>query len=498
MAKSKKKQKRVGIKSIIWRRRLVPIIGILLFAGVGTYLLQSLFAAAPPLTFSLYATHPYASKAGFDSTSTNYYTGAKLCATEFCPTGQTITDMEISAEGQLVAGYGEWTANVDSFGVSEGRVGVVPLDINTNTWGTITVAGSEALDTFRKINGKIYAPTTDPSDTLGSKSGYITNESGSWELKHDNMQVVHTFDIATSNGTDRMQMGTGQGQATAYRSVNNDGNWSKIATGATDDWARWYWAGTAGGKLFMGSIANNTVYGTAGTQVFDGTNWTKVNVEPCYTSKAKMVVSYENKILCPSATYNVMNVFDGTSVKTMSINQSIRDFYVDGTKLYLLTASGGIFEYTSLNASPVQVGQASTNAQTVAVYNGYLYVGATAGQIYRSNGVIGSGTTPTPTPGTNTMTVSSVAPSSIQLDRSKQIVTIDGTNFPAGVSVKIGGQTTSVMSSTGTQLKVEFDTGKYIRQQRLRTTSTRTLAVEVLATGYVTVTAPSITATYTK
>ncbi len=495
MPKAKTNRKPVRMKSN-WKNKLIPIIGILLFGVAGTVLVSSLFAAPSPLSFSLYSTHPYASNAGFNSTSTNYYTGQQLCAISFCPTGQTITDMEVTAEGQLVAGYGDWNANVDSFGVPEGRVGVVPLDLNTNTWGAITVAGSEALDTVRKINGKLYLPTTDPSDTLGSKSGYITNESGSWQLKQDNASGEHIFDVATYNGTDRWETGSGQGGAAAYRSANNDGVWTPTVSVA-GDWARWYWSGNLNGKLYIGSLSNNTTYGTAGTQVFDGVKWTKENLEPCYTTSAKTVVSYGGKIVCPSTTYNTLSIFDGNSVKNMTVSGSVRDFYVDGTTLYMLNTSGAVYQFSSLTAAPVLVGQADYQANTVAVHNGYMYLGYPAGQIYRSNGVIGSSTTPTP-PATGTMTAIATSPSTLALDRSKKTIAIDGTGFPTGVAVTVGGQATTLISSTPTKVTVEFDAAKYIRSQRLRASTTLTLPVQLSASGYPSVYAPSIAATYTK
>lgn len=75
--------------------------------------------------------------------------------------------MGVTNDGRLVAGYGDWGSNVDSFGVNEGGVYSVPLDLATGEWEMQHAirAGSEALDTIREINGDLYMPTTDPSDS---------------------------------------------------------------------------------------------------------------------------------------------------------------------------------------------------------------------------------------------------------------------------------------------------------------------------------------------
>lgn len=43
-------------------------------------------AADGNLAFELYATHPYASRSGYDQDSVNYYTGTKFCP---APEGET-------------------------------------------------------------------------------------------------------------------------------------------------------------------------------------------------------------------------------------------------------------------------------------------------------------------------------------------------------------------------------------------------------------------------
>lgn len=475
-----------GKRRGIWNNKAVILVGIFIFAAIGTLSLRSLFAATTPLTFSIYATHPYASRAG--------YANGPNCAQAFCPVGQTITDMQVTDDGKLIAGYGDWGADIDSSGVAEGRVGIVPLDLSTNTWGSMTYAGSESLDTIRKINGKVYAPTTDPS--IYGSSGFLTNESGTWQLKNDNQGIEHVFDVATLNGTDRWEMGAAGGGAAAYRSVNNDGAWQNTAS-KPGDWARWYWTGDIGGKLYMGSLGGNTTYGTAGTLVFDGTSWKNLNIQPCGTFEAKQVVSFANKILCPTPnnTYYT-TIFDGAKTTSTVIGGgSVRDFYVDGSILYVLSTNGGVYKLTSASGSGTLVAQADYTANSVAVYDGYIYLGYPNGKIYRSNGPLSSTATTT---STNTMTATATNPSSIELDGTSKSITIEGSGFPAKPSIKIGSTSAVVLSGTGSQLQISVSTASIIKKERLRQTTIRSLPVTISSSGYTTINAPPLTVSYTK
>lgn len=80
---------------------------------------------------------------------------------------------------KLIAGYGDWNTNSDSFGSAAARVGIEPLDLGTNTWQPKTpLVGTESIDRIRTIDGALYVPTIDPSN-YGS-GGYATNATGKW------------------------------------------------------------------------------------------------------------------------------------------------------------------------------------------------------------------------------------------------------------------------------------------------------------------------------
>lgn len=136
--------------------------------------------------------HPSASRTGFAPGAKNYYTGAVLCAAnskDTCASGRNIVTLAATKRGTLVAGYGEWSLNVDSFGTEEGRPAIRELDPAASTWTDPIAVGSEAMDlVYAAPDGATLIPTTDPGDKAGTGqssgniSGFWTDESGAWEL----------------------------------------------------------------------------------------------------------------------------------------------------------------------------------------------------------------------------------------------------------------------------------------------------------------------------
>lgn len=479
------------------RRRLLVLTGIILFAATGTILVRQIFAATT-LTFSLYATHPYASKAGFSSSSVNYYTGEKLCTTgAFCPVGQTLVDLGVTQSGELVAGYGDWNKNVDSFGVPEGRVGIVPLNLSTGQWGTITPAGSEALDVIREIGSYIYAPTTDPSDTLGSKSGYATNRSGTWGMVFDRTGAVHTLDVATSNGTDVFTFGSFEGggsRAVGWRSVDGGATFNESVTDRSTttvtNYERYYWGAIAGGKLYTRAFSTNPA---TPTRVFDGNSWQSTATTFCNTTAPRLVVSFANKIVCPGSGSSV-TIFDGSSVKTSTYTTTsgaLYDYYVKDSYIYVLSSSG-VYRSDSAMQNWTFLGTVPTDARSIAVYNNYVYLGGLNGKIFKSTAIDGSTGTTSPTTPTTNITVTKSSPSQLVLDKTIKQVVVEGTGLK-DATVLLAGVSTTKVSSTDTQATVTVDTNQLLRKLKLSKTKTSAeISVVVVSTSGTKASGPTI------
>ena len=404
--------KKQSVKSFIWQGVILAVVLVVIGGGLYAFMRQTepAHAANTPMTFSLFATHPYASKAGYDNSSTNYYTGAQLCPASsgktFCPVGQTITDMNITDDGQLVAGYGDWNSNVDSFGVAAGRVGVVPLNLADGTWGDMFYAGSEAFDVIRKIDGKLYIPTTDPSDRAatsnprGNISGYITNETGSWRFVSDGSPSnIHVLDVATLNGTDRYTAGSntsatpgvGAG-AVIKRSTDGGTTWQESTRGLGGSYNRFYAMASLDGKLYAREA--NAIGITPVS--FDGSSWEAEPNYPCTTMDAKQLEVFNGNIVCPKLggviSTGSLYVFDGVSAKTSVFKQNsgamVGDLYVTDDFLYVLTTDGEIYRTNDINDDSAWQrinAVVPDESRSIAVYDGYIYLGGDSGQIFKSS-----------------------------------------------------------------------------------------------------------------
>lgn len=371
-----------------------------LYASYAQLSRTSIPVSAATVSFELYATHPNASKAGYDETSENYYTGQKLCtgggvaimrssSDVFCPTGHTLTSMAISDDGQLVAGYGDWDSNLDSFGVEEGRVGVVPLDLSTGEWGDMFYAGSEAIDNIRTIDGKLYVPTIDPSDRAastnphGNISGYMTNEDGSWRFVDDGTpQDTHTFDVAKRTDNEIWTVGGNGTGSFARKSTDGGATWQVGLQNSDGGWGRFYWAAAIKEKLYVQSAERSVA------QVYDGSTWSEVASLGCGNDYHR---TFKDQLVCTNRT--IFRVFDGTTAKEVPVNSTrpyIFASYATGDYFYALTETG-VWRTDSFANSWQRVSTGNYPASGVvsmAVYDDYIYLGGPYGQIYRSTTTI--------------------------------------------------------------------------------------------------------------
>lgn len=461
----------------------IVAIAVLLVTAVtlGLYSQRSSNALSGGVEFTHFATHPYASKTGYDKTSTNYYTGQKLCndGRNFCPAGQLITDIGIT-NGELVAGYGDWGSNVDTFGVSEGGVYVVPLNLDTNTWGSNPIrAGSEALDVIREIDGAIYAPTTDPSNivptgqTSNGISGYVTNEGGNWRFVRA-ASNVHTFDVAKlpgkgiwTVGSDPMNEGH-SGVAVSYHSSDNGATW-QLSTkddsnppGATD-WERYYWIANRDGKLYVQGAhiqPSEPAY-----KIYDNDQWTSAadaSQRICESwTDAKLVESFKNNVVC--GTYsNGISVFDGatTSQKALPGNVGVKDFYATSDTLYVLARDNKIYKTSDLGSDFEYIGVAgsdsSSSANAIAVHAGYVYLGGEGGKIWRSTTTMDDAPEVSANP-----IIRSISPQILTLDSNTKQIIIKGEDFGSAPTVKLGTQQMDVSNASDTQIEISVDTSKF-------------------------------------
>ena len=289
--------------------------------------------------------------------------------------GKTIRSLTMS-NGKFYVGHGDYIEN-------SGPTKVSTFDPVTRTFAEAGLtAPTEEITTFRKINGKLYAPWTDPTGSATAKQGYSTNASGTWTNEYM-APAEHVYDVASLNGSDLWMVGSAKnivgtkGGAAAYRSTDAGKTWNLVArdTSVTEGgYERYYWAAALGGKMYMQA---EDVAGGAPLRVFNGTTWSTLSgLTPCTSVEARAVEVFNNKILCPHYAKG-LTAFDGrraTTVLPMFGIGYVRDFDVPGDGYIYALAARGIYRsadgvtWTGLATTP-------DLAWSIGVHNGTIYLG---------------------------------------------------------------------------------------------------------------------------
>lgn len=312
--------------------------------------------------------------------------------------------------GAIWAGYGDYGANT-------GPIALTPLDPATNRFAEFPnmLAPAEGLDTLRPISDGLWVPFTQPSNQAQAGKHYAvasgTGLPSQWSsgalpnLLPDGTKpsVKHVFDAAMLPDGSRYIVGALGKYATVWRSGDQGVTWSiarTVAPVAGTDFARFYWAGTLNGKLYVQAHDLNAMKAQATSLVFDGTTWT---TGPALISGANTGFHAEEMsgklVLAGSPGQpRYLIVFDGTTVRILT-SLAVRNFTVDrtGTTPVLVVCckavSGGQRVYTSTDLTtfdpfgPVMASGVITGnsiAVTQGDYYGRAYwIGDSQGRIWR-------------------------------------------------------------------------------------------------------------------
>lgn len=288
--------------------------------------------------------------------------------------GKTIRSLTLDG-GKFYVGHGDYINN-------SGPTKVSTFDPVTRTFAeTGLTAPTEEITTFRKINGALYAPWTDPTGSATANQGFSTNAGGSWTNEFK-APAEHVYDVASLNGSDLWMVGsakdvvTGKGGAAAYRSTDGGTSWSLVAkdTSVVEmGRERYYWAAALNGKMYL--QAHGVTEG-APLRVFNGTSWSTVpGANPCNTVEARSVEVYNGRILCTSFGVGIV-AFDGTKATTVlpMTDWNVLDFDVPGDGYIYALSRGGVYRsadglsWTGLTTVP-------TYAWSIGVHNGTIYLG---------------------------------------------------------------------------------------------------------------------------
>jgi hypothetical protein len=301
------------------------------------------------------------------------------------PGGRYIKDIAVWGD-KLVLGYGDYSYN-------KGPIDVATVDMTTGETGiALNDVPTEELDTYRLVDGALYAPWIDPQGWGGATNppngGYTTNKGGTWH----NVQVVaagHVYDYARLGDSEFLVGNIAYDAAGVWQSKAG-GPYSLVkrdVSASMTTWERFYWAVVLNGKLYVQAKHNGgTETQPSGAmfpmRVFDGTKWTKSRASITGVSCANDIEVYKNK------AYFGRSVFNGTKVTLSGIPLlSVVDYYVDGGYLYAVDTSGKVVRYngTAWTTFPQYVMPEGVSVRSLAVHDGKVYFGTNQASVYRAS-----------------------------------------------------------------------------------------------------------------
>ena len=277
--------------------------------------------------------------------------------------------------GELYMGYGDYDENT-------GPIEISVYNPRRSSYGTKLRFPTEAVELFRPIGDRLYAPAIDPRGDGPSAAVAVGEPDGRWS-NNKNVWMTHVFDVATFDGTDLWLVGSRDIQAIAVRSRDGGGTWETALAlaprGADGDFARFHFVFVLAGRLYV--QAQDRRGGMfPRSKVFDGSGWTDgPNLQPIPNTGAKPL-AFAGEIVYFGAR-GVM-AFDGRAVRLARAPQSrIHDLVVADGVLYVL--DGREVLGTQDLASWIPVATAPPETTSIGVLDGYLYAGTAASELFR-------------------------------------------------------------------------------------------------------------------
>ena len=277
--------------------------------------------------------------------------------------------------GELYMGYGDYDENT-------GPIEISAYTPRRSSYGTKLRFPTEAIELFRPIGNRLYAPAIDPRGDGPSAAVAVGEPDGRWS-NNKNVWMTHAFDVATFDGTDLWLVGSRDIQAIAVRSRDGGGTWETALAlaprGADSDFARFHFVFVHGGRLYV--QAQDRRGGMfPRSMVFDGSGWTDgPDLQPIPNTGAKPL-AFAGEIVYFGAR-GVM-AFDGRAVRLARAPQTrIHDLVVADGVLYVLDGREVLGTQDLAWWMPVATAPAETTS--IGVLDGYLYAGTAASELFR-------------------------------------------------------------------------------------------------------------------
>lgn len=321
-----------------------------------------------------------------------------------------LSDLAINAN-ELYSGYGDYGANI-------GPINIVSHNLDNGNATTHLNFQTEDIDTIRSINGKLYMPNIDPKGGWDSNQGYATNASGVWK-DMEMTPFIHIFDVATTGtdiwlagsivNPDKAKYGPADNLAAVKRSVDGGATWTIEKASSTENPTpqtldRNYWLASINGKIYTQAETDDK---TMSIDVWDDGAWTSEEITfPLAVYKGSDVEVLNNSIVF--RTSGKIYTYDTVTKESKVTNLNVADLYVDqdtktiytvdtngwtGTqKVYsskdaLTWTESAAIDISNFPGVPFEINgdtyMSNTIISSLAVKGKDIYVGTTAGTIYK-------------------------------------------------------------------------------------------------------------------
>ena len=274
--------------------------------------------------------------------------------------------------GELYVGYGDYNANT-------GPIEIAAWDPQRRVFASKLSFQTEAVENYRAIGGRLYAPAIDPREAGQPASVAIGEVDGRW-WNNGNVFFTHAYDIATLDGTDLWLVGARDHQAVAARSTDGGQTWATALTVSPqsdpDDVARFYFV-----FAYQGGLVVQALDSIAGahphSKIFVNGGWTDgPDLQPLGGVVGKPL-PFAGKIVYRGRTG--LTVYDGASAR--STGRTASDLVVADGTLYVL--GGGLVTSTQDLSTWTRVGAAPPRAVSLGILDGRLYVGTADSELYQ-------------------------------------------------------------------------------------------------------------------
>jgi hypothetical protein len=371
---------------------LVLLFVVVAFGLVGAYM--RIAGRADTISFTYLGTHPQA-------------------AAQPTAMGKTLITLK-GYNNKIYAGYGDYSANT-------GPIALTPFDLSTNSFASTPeyTQSTMMIGEFRIFGDKLFSPSLDmrgPNYAYGdASSGSTVWKDYSWgnDPTHATF-MIHVFDMNTTNGSDIWMAGSSNQDATAFRSTDGGANWTEMRRKVGDDtkFFRYYGVVTLNGKAYVqpmgvSNTTNVVLAPESSSDMYSNGSWSK---GPNLLSQGGYVTWHPSEFAGKAVYFTwasadsigseCLKVFNGSSVGTSCPDSGLTDYTIDGDTLYGINY-GQVYSTKDLKTWYLQ-GTAPSNAVSIAVMNGKIYVGTRDSKLYSAPvnpnpGSAGGGTT-TPKP----------------------------------------------------------------------------------------------------